>query len=62
VVSTHDVELALRVADRAWLLDRTGGVTTGPPAELVAGGAVGAAFDGDELRFDPAAGTFVMRS
>ncbi|WP_218603937.1 ABC transporter ATP-binding protein [Pseudonocardia abyssalis] len=61
VVSTHDVELALRVADRVWLLDRAGGVRTGAPADLVADGAVGAAFDSDELRFDPGAGTFVMR-
>lgn len=61
VVSTHDVELALRVADRVWLLDRDGGVRTGPPAALVDGGAVGAAFDSDELRFDAGAGTFVMR-
>jgi iron complex transport system ATP-binding protein len=61
VVSTHDVELALRVADRVWLLDRTGGVRSGPPADLVADGAVGAAFDSDELRFDAVGGTFVMR-
>ncbi len=61
VASTHDVELALRVADRAWLLDRTAGIRSGRPAELVADGAVGRAFDSDELSFDPAAGTFVMR-
>lgn len=61
VASTHDVELALRVADRAWLLDRTAGIRSGRPAELVTDGAVGRAFDSDELRFDPAAGTFVMR-
>ncbi|MDN5748085.1 MAG: ABC transporter ATP-binding protein [Pseudonocardia sp.] len=60
VASTHDVELALRVADRAWLLDRDGGVRSGPPAELVVDGAVGRAFDSDELHFDAAAGTFVM--
>ncbi|WP_300010852.1 ABC transporter ATP-binding protein [Pseudonocardia sp.] len=61
VASTHDVELALRVADRVWLLDRDGGVGTGTPAELVAAGALGRAFDSDELRFDADAGTFVMR-
>ncbi|GAA2540728.1 ABC transporter ATP-binding protein [Pseudonocardia hydrocarbonoxydans] len=61
VVSTHDVELALRVADRVWLLDRDGGVRSGPPAALVDGGAVGAAFDSDELRFDAGSSTFVMR-
>lgn len=59
VASTHDVELALRVADRAWLLDRDGGVRCGPPAGLVADGAVGRAFDSDELHFDARVGTFV---
>lgn len=61
VVSTHDVELALRVADRVWLLDRDGGTRSGRSAELVADGALGRAFDGDELRFDADTGTFVMR-
>ena len=61
VASTHDVELALRVADRVWLLDRDGAIRSGPPAELVADGALGRAFDSDELRFDAGVGTFVMR-
>ena len=59
VLCTHDVELALRTADRAWLLGRAGGVREGPPADLVADGSIGRAFDGDELRFDPGLGTFV---
>jgi iron complex transport system ATP-binding protein len=62
VASTHDVDLALRAADRAWLLDGAGGVRSGPPDELVADGSVGRAFDGDELRFDPATGAFVLRA
>jgi iron complex transport system ATP-binding protein len=62
VTSTHDVDLALRVADHGWLLDRERRLRAGSPAELVARGAVGAAFDSAELRFDAAAGTFVMRS
>jgi len=61
VTSTHDVDLALRVADHVWLLDGRGGLRCGTPAELVASGAIGSAFDSDELRFDAAAGTFVMR-
>ena len=61
VTSTHDVEIALRVADHAWLLDRGHRVRSGPPADLVAEGAVGAAFDSDELRFDATVGTFVLR-
>ncbi len=34
-LSTHDLELALRVADRVWLMSRQGGVQTGMPANLI---------------------------
>ena len=34
-LSTHDLELALRVADRVWLMSREGGVQTGLPADLI---------------------------
>jgi iron complex transport system ATP-binding protein len=34
-LSTHDLELALRVADRVWLMRRQGGVQTGLPANLI---------------------------
>ncbi|MHA6618139.1 ABC transporter ATP-binding protein [Pseudonocardia sp. DLS-67] len=61
VVSTHDLEPALRVADRVWLLDRAGGLRTGPPEALVAAGAVAEVFEAPGLAFDPAAGAFTMR-
>jgi iron complex transport system ATP-binding protein len=61
LVSTHDLEPALRVADRVWLLDRAGGLRTGPPEELVACGAVGEVFDAPGLAFDAAAGAFTIR-
>ena len=34
-LSTHDLELALRVADRVWLMRRQSGVQTGLPANLI---------------------------
>ena len=34
-LSTHDLELALRVTDRVWLMSRQGGVQTGLPANLI---------------------------
>ncbi|MCC5575300.1 (2Fe-2S)-binding protein [Microtetraspora sp. AC03309] len=62
VVSTHDLELALRVADRLWLLAPGGLLSAGTPEELTLRGVIGAAFDGDELSFDPASGVFVLQA
>ncbi|TWF81327.1 iron complex transport system ATP-binding protein [Pseudonocardia hierapolitana] len=61
LVSTHDLEPALRVADQVWLLDRAGGLRTGPPEALVADGSIAEVFDGPGLAFDPAAGAFTVR-
>ncbi|MCK9899948.1 ABC transporter ATP-binding protein [Parafrankia colletiae] len=61
IVSTHDLELSLRVADQVWLVDRTGALHTGHPDEVVGSGAVNTSFDGDDLRFDPATRTFELR-
>ncbi|MDL2078219.1 ABC transporter ATP-binding protein [Streptomyces sp. GXMU-J15] len=61
VVSTHDLELALRVADAVWLVDRTSRVHAGAPEDLIRGGAVASAFDADHLAFDPLTGTFGLR-
>ncbi|MFF7177502.1 ATP-binding cassette domain-containing protein [Streptomyces sp. NPDC008121] len=61
VVSTHDLELALRVADAVWLVDRDSRVHAGAPEDLILNGAVAAAFDADHLAFDPVSGTFGLR-
>jgi len=58
VVSTHDLDLALRYADSLWLLDREHRFESGAPEDLALGGAVGRAFDGPGLRFDPATSSF----
>ncbi|WP_450169689.1 ABC transporter ATP-binding protein [Streptomyces chengmaiensis] len=61
VVSTHDLELALRVADAVWLVDRSLRVHAGAPEDLIARGAVAAAFDAEHLAFDAASGSFGLR-
>ncbi|ONH34736.1 ATP-binding cassette domain-containing protein [Protofrankia sp. BMG5.30] len=58
VVSTHDLELALRVADMVWLLDRDRTLHAGTPEHLTLTGRLAAAFDTDGLRFDPVTATF----
>lgn len=53
VMSTHELELALRVSDRMWLLDADRTQTCGTPAALAESGRIGAAFDRGRMRFDP---------
>jgi iron complex transport system ATP-binding protein len=61
LLSTHEVELALRMADQLWLIDDHR-VITGTPEKLVADGLVGRVFGTDHAVFDPATGTFRVRS
>lgn len=44
VLSTHDLELALRHADRAWLLGRDGTLVDGTPGQLIQSGQVNSVF------------------
>jgi iron complex transport system ATP-binding protein len=58
LLSSHDVELSLRAADRIWLVASDGRVHSGAPEDLVLAGAVGAAFDSAEVSFQPGERTF----
>ncbi|MGV0782084.1 ATP-binding cassette domain-containing protein [Mycolicibacterium sp. XJ775] len=60
VLSTHDLELALRVADRVWLMDRSGTLTDTIGEELMVSGRISAMFGNDTLHFDPASGMFTI--
>lgn len=60
VVSTHEVELALRTAGQAWLIDG-GRVRAGTPAELIDNGAIAQVFETAAARFDPRTKTFTPR-
>ncbi len=56
LLSTHDLDLALRCADRLWLLPSGGPLQVGAPEDLVLSGAFQRTFTGVE--FDPALGSF----
>ena len=58
VLSTHDLDLALRYADSLWLLDRASAFRSGSPERLAMEGSIGAAFDGPSLKFEPLSGVF----
>lgn len=58
VISTHDLELALRTADVIWLLVPGGDVVTGAPEDVMLSGAIAHTFEGRQIRFHPEERTF----
>jgi iron complex transport system ATP-binding protein len=58
VASTHDLELAIRNADTAWLIGPDRRLHAGAPEDLVASGVVAEAFASRRIRFDSARGSF----
>jgi iron complex transport system ATP-binding protein len=62
LLSTHDLDLALRAADRIWLLPKDGALSVGAPEDLILSGAFERAFAGEGVRFDAEAGSFRMRA
>lgn len=58
LLSTHDLDLALRTADRIWLLTSEGVLHAGAPEDLVLNGAFEQAFAAEGVTFDAASGTF----
>ena len=52
-LSTHDVELALQLADTIWLMTREEGVTIGSPQQLAQQGALGKFIERKGIIFDP---------
>ncbi|MDX2137108.1 MAG: ABC transporter ATP-binding protein [Chloroflexota bacterium] len=57
LLSTHDLDLALRTADRVWLI-ADGQFQAGAPEDLVLSGAFEAAFRAHDVAFDSASGSF----
>lgn len=60
LMSTHDLDLALRAADQLWLVHADGKFEAGGPEDLGVSGSIGRAYAGRDITFDHAAGTFVL--
>jgi iron complex transport system ATP-binding protein len=58
LVSTHELDLALQVADEVWLLQNAGPLHRGAPEDLVLGGVFEAVFEKEDVSFDRATGVF----
>lgn len=61
LISTHDLDLALRNADRAWLLGKDGSLRSGAPEDLVLAGDMAATFSDENVDFDPLRGVLQTR-
>jgi iron complex transport system ATP-binding protein len=57
-LSTHDLELALQIADKLWLMDKQKGLTVGTPDELRQNGGLENFFRCEGAYFDREAGLF----
>ena len=53
VVSTHDLELALRMADTIWLVARGNKLNVGTPEDIILEGSVEEAFKAESIKFHP---------
>lgn len=57
-LSTHDLELALQLADRLWLMDKERGVVTGTPEDLSLDGNLEQFFTRESIVFNRLEGLF----
>lgn len=57
-LSTHDLELALQIADKIWLMDKINGVTIGTPEDLSLNGSLSNFFARKGILFDIETGLF----
>ncbi|MEH2198927.1 ABC transporter ATP-binding protein [Nostoc sp.] len=62
LLSTHDLDLALRLADKVWLLATNGILHVGAPEDLVLSGAFADTFRSEGVEFDVASGEFHLHT
>jgi iron complex transport system ATP-binding protein len=60
LLSTHDLDLALRTADRIWLLPKRGALQVGIPECLILSGAFESVFGNEGVDFDREQGSFKL--
>lgn len=58
LLSTHDLDLALRFADRLWVLDQSGHLIRGYPEAIAMSGDFVSIFESENLDWDPQIGSF----
>ena len=61
-LSTHDLELALQIADKVWMMDKENGVTIGTPEDLSLNGTLSNFFSRKGIMFDQNTGLFKINN
>lgn len=62
LLSTHDLDLALRLADKIWLLAEGGSLHIGAPEDLVLSGVFADTFRSEGVEFDALTGEFHLHT
>lgn len=60
-LSTHDLELALQIADKVWLMDAFTGVHIGTPEDLALSGTLEHFFANEHISFETSTGLFRVK-
>ncbi|WP_164997904.1 ABC transporter ATP-binding protein [Methanolobus psychrotolerans] len=60
LLSIHDLDIAVRTADKIWLFNRKGEFYSGAPEDLILQGVFGSAFEMGGVHFDSKKGTFII--
>lgn len=60
LLSTHEIDLALRLADSIWLMDPNGGLTVGSPADLIKSGSIQSVFHSENFGFEAETGRVIV--
>lgn len=60
LLTTHDLDLAIRCADKLWLLPHGGPLIQGIPEDLVLDDSMSRTFQGPYAEFDKASGSFLL--
>ncbi len=62
LLSTHDLQLAIRFADKIWLMGKNKAMQAGIPEDLILSGRFAEFFDRDKTKFDIASGNFEFQA
>ena len=60
LVSTHEIQSAIQMADELWLMTHEG-IVSGSPVELIQSGKINSLFDSDNIFFDKESMQFKLR-